>query len=668
MTIHTGNDSVTEYRFAGFRLDARRKKLFGTDGELVALSARPFDALQALVERRGEIMSREELMEAVWPGVFVEENNLSQAVSTVRKALNDTTSESHFIRTVPGRGYCFIAPVEGVPDTNRQAPGGAAAAASARSWLRFGPLHSVVLALAVAIGLFALEHGLQPPAVAAVAESVPAPLGISDIPRPDSRIRNSIAVLPLSTMGDEGDALFAVGLHDEIISQLTQIRSLNVIARSSIVTLLEQGLSTLDVTRVLRVESSLSGTIRIDGAQARIKLQQVDVRTGVTVWSDAYDLDRRDLAQMISTQGDIALNVASALKAELPARDEKDAASLPTALFKAYRYNLAARNAHDHQNYAEEWHLAQKAIALDPDFYDALYTFASANIVLVASPLPGMSSVEHSQLALEHVGRMIELAPERSEGYALQAAALATRRDWAGVATALATLEEMHAPLPSLEYAGLVAMSLGDFDKAVAIYDASLLTEVLNPYARGFLMVALELSGRGAEAHDKYVIGQELYTQWWGESVNALLALGRNEAIGDVEQMVGISEELRQALLHHGDSEAIHAALAAYRRAPARQSIEALYYAALAAEVGEHDLAVELLRASMQGVWSNVFWVWLPVFDATRQQESFRALLRESGLVDHWQQHGWPRMCRPLEANDFRCDWRANAVAQSASR
>ena len=90
----TPDDSASEYHFSGFRLDARRKKLFGPDGELVMLSARPFDALLALVQHRGEIVSREVLMEAVWPGVFVEENNLSQAISTVRKALNDTTNES----------------------------------------------------------------------------------------------------------------------------------------------------------------------------------------------------------------------------------------------------------------------------------------------------------------------------------------------------------------------------------------------------------------------------------------------------------------------------------------------------------------------------------------------------------------------------------------------
>jgi TolB-like protein len=534
------------------------------------------------------------------------------------------------------------------------------------AWFRLGLGQGLALAFALLTGIVVVGlKALAPPAE--TFESVQAPLGMSDIPRPDSQIPNSIAVLPLTAIGDTGDALFAVGLHDEIIGQLTKIHSLNVIARSSIVALVDQGLSTLDIARVLRVESILSGSIREAGERARVGLQLVDVRTGLTVWSGAYDIDQRNLAEMISIQGDIALNVASALKAELPQIDNRDISALPTEQFKAYRYNLAARNAHDHQDYAKEWRLAQKAIEIDPAFYDALYTFASANLVLVASPLPGMTRAEHSTLALEHAERMIELAPERSEGYALQAVTLAARKDWTAVATALETLDDMGAPLASLEYVGLVAMSLGDFDKAIAIYDANLLTEVLNPYARGFLMVALELAGRREEARSKYLVGQELYPQWWGTSVDALLALGRGEPVTDIDRMVGISDALKQALRVHGDRDAIRAALLAYQNQP-KQSIEALYYAALAAEVEEHELAIELLRASMQDMWSNIFWVWLPVFDATRKEEGFRELLRESGLVEHWQEQGWPRTCQPAETAAFSCDWNAYPALSTTAR
>src|SRR5690606_35806814 len=150
------------------------------------------------------------------------------------------------------------------------------------------------------------------------ADAVPAnrcrlaPLGFSEIPQPESRIPNSVAVLPLVTLSREHDALITDGLHDKIIRQLTKKLSLKLAARSSVVALLEDGSSTLDMARVLRVESILSGTIRLAGPRARISLQLLDVSSGLTRWSDTYDVRQQDLAEMISVQGNIALNVAAA--------------------------------------------------------------------------------------------------------------------------------------------------------------------------------------------------------------------------------------------------------------------------------------------------------------------------------------------------------------------
>lgn len=309
------HDNNIAYHFSGYRLDARHRKLFDPHGEPVALSARPFDALLFLVERPGQILSREELMEAVWPQLFVEENNLTQAISTIRKALHEAASESQFIRTVPGSGYCFMAPVE-------KQPGGgcahvqvvATAWSRASRWSRLWLMEAVALGLAVTLiaGLAAWDADAVPAARRSLA-----PLGFSEIPKPENRIPNSIAVLPLVTLSRERDVLFTHGLHDEIISQLTKNRSLKIVARSSVVALLEDG-SMLDMARVLRVESILSGTIRLAGSRARISLQLLDVNSGLTRWSDMYDVDQQDLAEMISIQGDIALNVAAALEREMP--------------------------------------------------------------------------------------------------------------------------------------------------------------------------------------------------------------------------------------------------------------------------------------------------------------------------------------------------------------
>jgi DNA-binding winged helix-turn-helix (wHTH) protein/TolB-like protein len=646
-----------EYGFLGFRLEPRQKRLTGPDGEPITLSSRSFDVLCLLVEQPGEILSRETLMEAVWPQAYVEENNLTQAISTIRKALNDTATESQFIRTLPGRGYCFIAPVA---KHETSLPTGAASADR-----RFGVLgrhHVWRLAVSVAAGLVILLAVVWfvRPAPTAVT---PSPLGVSTIPEPESRIGNSVAVLPLEALGANEDPRFIEGLHAEIITQLTQNPRLNVIARSSVVALVEEGLSVVDIARTLRVESLLSGTIRLAGEQARVSLQLVDVATGVTLWSGAYDVDQQDLAALPSLQDDIALNVASALTAELAPRVHDDFTEVPEELLDAYRYTRAAHNAHDRQDYAEEWRLARSALELDPDFPDALHSFAAANLALLGDPLPGMSRSEHAKVALDHANRLGELAPARSDTYALKAAAFAASGKWGEAASAIAAAEAMGAPLANLEYAALVEMTLGHFERAAAIYEATLDSELINPYARGFLMVALELAGRRDESREKYATGEDLHTQWWGDNVNVLLALGRNEAVAVDAELVGVSAELHALLVRADNAASVHKAVAAYRSKATQR--EAIYYAALAARHGEHEAAVELLRVATQDAWNTLFLAWLPVFDMTRREEGFKQLLRDAGLVAYWQQQGWPQTCS-AQGDDFACGWSAYAQDDAA--
>src|SRR5688500_1481737 len=108
----TATDTTLEYHFCGYRVDARQRKLFNSSGESVGLTSRAFDTLLVLLEKQGETLAKSQIMELVWPNSIVEENNLNQAIYCLRKALGDTRDENNFILTVPGRGYCFVAPVE----------------------------------------------------------------------------------------------------------------------------------------------------------------------------------------------------------------------------------------------------------------------------------------------------------------------------------------------------------------------------------------------------------------------------------------------------------------------------------------------------------------------------------------------------------------------------
>ena len=100
------------YRFTPFRLDPRNRELREGGGAPIALTAKAFDTLCVLVENRHRVMSKDELLAAVWPGRVVEENNLSQAISAVRRALGTDASDHRYLVTVPGRGYRFVADVQ----------------------------------------------------------------------------------------------------------------------------------------------------------------------------------------------------------------------------------------------------------------------------------------------------------------------------------------------------------------------------------------------------------------------------------------------------------------------------------------------------------------------------------------------------------------------------
>ena len=603
-------DELPEFHFSGYVLDIGGRKLLDPDGVSQVVSSRAFDTLHFLLQHSGETLSKSDIMQAVWGRSVVEDNNLNQAIFSLRKIFGDSRNNNHFIKTIPGRGYCFIAPVNVTwvkPMTAKSASRIAVSGFHAPTWIRKS-LPSLVLMLlfvAMLLGIYMTEKvgpgdspGLGSESRVMVPESLSPEAAVARDGSDQERIRNSVAVLPFNFLDQGGDnALFALGLHDEINSQLSNIRSLKVIARNSILTLVEQDMSGEEIARLLRVENLLSGTILHTVENARISLQMHDAVTGISLWSQSYEIHQQDLNEMFAVQSSIAGDVARALETEI--QEPELLSATPTQSFEAYRFNMAARMAHYQQDFAKEWELARQAIALDADYYDALATFASVNATLASFPLPGMDSQDHVAYALEAVNRMIELAPEKSRGYALKSIVLGTVRDWDGVSQMLETVRELNALLGDLNYIALVLMCLGDFDTAIDIYRANLVTEPLNLYGRGFLMAALELAGRHEEARTEYMLGEELNPDWWGDAVNVFMALGRDEPLEDISDIFGMSAELKSLLINIDKVEQVRNALERYRHTDNKISAEALYYAALAAKTGDQEAALELFQDAL---------------------------------------------------------------------
>lgn len=660
-------DYLPNFRFLGFALDVRNRSLSNPDGEPVPLNSRAFDVLLTLVKNHGKTVSKADLMASAWSSTVVEDNNLNQAIFSIRRALEDNTRKNRFIRTISGRGYCFVAPVETL-----SSPGGATAHgndpqldASAYSWFswqariprKYLYLANLCLLIVASVALLSplLRASHQEPVPQAMYSVAGQPAATAEA----HENRNTIAVLPFTSPElNREQQLFAIGLHDEVISQLSKIRSLDVIARNSILSLVRQGYGMAEIADLLNVGSFVSGSTLFSGDQARIILSMHDAESGITRWSGNYEVNKQDLVEMFSIQSEIAINLAQALEAEILQPEQDNITRVPTTSVDAYRYHLSGSIAHYKQDYANEWLWTKKAIELDQDFYDAHAAFSTVNTVLVSNPLPGMSSRDHYRMALDSAEKLIALDPMNTKGYALKAIAMSTNKDWDQVFSMVENLLQIDAPLSNLNLVALILLCSGDYDRAIDIYRANLRTEPLNLYGRGFLMVALELAGRREESRLEFLAGEALSDFWWGDIVNIFLALGRGEQIREIDELVNLSESHRNILKKVNAGQDIRAELHAYRQTENKVSAVATHYAALAAYAGEQDLAIEFMHAALEDNWSAVFWSWLPVFDQTRKTEGFKAILVEAGLVRHWQESGWPEVCQP-HADSFQCNWTA---------
>ena len=195
------------YEFEGFRLDAQRRILSRADGEAIPLAPKVFDTLLYLVERPGQLLDKRELLEAIWPHVVVEENNLNQAISALRRVLGETPGAHRFIVTEPGRGYRLVASVRAIspsadePPASREAgaPSTDAETAAVRTPLvkSAWPFYAAAAALAVAT-LGAAWVWLSDRETPSVSLTAAPPTRGDNAAR--AVLPNSVAVLPLANL------------------------------------------------------------------------------------------------------------------------------------------------------------------------------------------------------------------------------------------------------------------------------------------------------------------------------------------------------------------------------------------------------------------------------------------------------------------------------------
>jgi TolB-like protein/DNA-binding winged helix-turn-helix (wHTH) protein len=331
-------------RFGAFEVDLRAGEL-RKQGIRIKLQDQPFQVLQVLLERPGEVVTREELQQRIWPpDTFVDfDHGLHNAIKKLREALSDSAETPRYIETLPKRGYRFIGPVkpnDRLVVTAVEANKGVASNPTAATQLpqtSAGAQKHVVKFLAAASGL-ALIFGLLSVFNAGSARN--RLLGRGNPP-----LIHSLAVLPFENLSDDpAQKYFSYGMTEELTTELAQISGVKVISHTSTIRYENNSKPLPQIARELGVDGVVEGAVQRSGNQARITVQLIYAPEDKHVWAETYDRDFRNVLELQS-------NVAAAIVGHIRAQTGSPA---PIPRTKPASPNLQALEAYLQGNYSLE--------------------------------------------------------------------------------------------------------------------------------------------------------------------------------------------------------------------------------------------------------------------------------------------------------------------------
>jgi TolB-like protein/Tfp pilus assembly protein PilF len=326
----SGSRSVgVQFSFAGHTLDVDRREL-RRGPELVQVEPQVFDVLVYLIRNRGRVVSRDDLLAAVWGGRIVSESTLTSRINAARKAVGDGGKEQRLIRTFARKGFRFVAEVADRDD----------------GFASIGAERSPVPAVA------------KPDSDEEQQEAVPAP------PR-----RASIAVMPFldrsgaRIRGGAGDAL----AHD-VITRLAKLRSLFVIAQGTVFALRERGIGTEEAGLLLKVDYLASGSVRRAGKRLMVEVELAETRTSRIVWTERFDRTLDDAFLILNEIGD---SIVAAIAGEIETLERNRAILKPPNsldAWEAYHRGLWHMYRFDKADNEQARHFFEMALRLDPTF------------------------------------------------------------------------------------------------------------------------------------------------------------------------------------------------------------------------------------------------------------------------------------------------------------
>lgn len=636
------------YEFQQFRVDAVKRVLL-RDGEPVPLKPKVFDTLLVLVENSGRDLDKDELMRTVWPDTIVEENNLTQNISAIRKALGEHRDEHRFVVTIPGRGYRFVADVskkaldaeidqtaspnqnEAKTQTINVATTDAAPSASSAEYVvseikqhKLGFAFGLIILLigVVSLGYWFYRHRSG----STVAQQI-----------------NSVAVLPFENgSGDANLDYLSDGLSESLIDKLSQLPQLKVIARSSSFKYRGPGINVQEVAKALGVRAIVMGKVVQRGDNLTIRVEMVDAADNKQLWGQTFD---RKAAGALRVQEEIAQTITGKLRLKLSGAQEQRLAQIDTVNPQAYELLLKGRYYWNRPeagagnlNRAIEYF--NQAIAIDPD-----YALAYAELSRIYKLQLGNSLVDPKEVrpkAEATARKALELDGNLAEAHLAMAGLYRDAWDWAAAEAEYKRAIELNSNLSAvrLGYSSYLS-TIARHDESIAEAKRGNELDPLTLRARVQLALSLYFARRYDEAIEASRKTLELHKGWGhfplgyayaGKGMYKEAVANYQEAIRSGNPSPSVQIYLGAAYARGGEREKAQAILKKLERS--KEYVSPGELAILYIALGDKEAAFQSLEKGFTEQDLQLQYLKVdPAFDPLRDDPRFQDLLRRVGFM-----------------------------------
>ena len=411
-------------RFGAFEVNLQSGEL-RKSGMRLRLSGQPIQVLAVLVQRSGEVVTREELQSLLWPAdTFVDfDHGLNNAVARIREVLDDSSESPRYVETVPRRGYRFIAPLTDVAPPSsppvveltlpadvapaQASPSGlpvASKTAFRRLWLLLGGV-AVLAVLAAGGVLYQRNRAAGTPQQAV----------------------GSLAVLPLKNLsGDPSQEYLADGMTEELIGRLSMIRGLRVISRTSVMAFKDQHISMPEIAKTLGVDALVEGSVIRDGSRVRVHAQLIRGATDEHFWSETYD---RELRDALGLESEVAQSIAQKVEITITGEERSRLLNVRHVAPEVYESYLKGQSVKgsDQASIQQRITYFEEALSKDPTFAPAYVGLAGAHNTLSTIFVGGPVQQERQQV-VNAAHKALELDPDLAEAHVLLAQV--KQREW----------------------------------------------------------------------------------------------------------------------------------------------------------------------------------------------------------------------------------------------